>query len=417
MTSLSRKHAIALAMVLLVSMVGTAFAQDNQETYDEISSQVAEIRGLDLLDPINVEVKTREQLQQETRDDLATDYPVEDRNNDQRVLIAFGLLEPEQDLGDIYVGLLGEQVAGYYDPTTDEMVVVASGSSDELSASDKVTFAHEVVHALQDQHFDLESFSEQRIEGTSDESLAITALIEGDATVAQIDFLLGDIGLARDFLAEIESEDVSTEALDSAPEYLSGTLLFPYDKGQAFVQYLFDEGGWDLIDDAYANPPTTTEQILHPEKYIEGEGASEVAVPDIAAALGQGWQTIDEDTMGEYVISILLGDTGLSEEQVATASEGWGGDAYTVSATGDELAIAWQTEWDSEEDADEFATALAIRESERLDTDTDDNDGMFTIEADGVVVQIELDGTSVTYIQAPDLETLETVNAELDPTP
>jgi hypothetical protein len=204
-----------------------------------------------------------------------------------------------------------------------------------------------------------------------------------------------------------------SRALDSAPEYLSGTLLFPYDKGQAFVQYLFDEGGWDLIDDAYTNPPTTTEQILHPEKYIEGEGATEVTVPDIAAALGPDWQAIDEDTMGEYVISILLGDTGLSEEQVTTASEGWAGDAYTVSATGDELAIVWQTEWDSEEDADEFATALAIRESERLDTDTEDNDGVFTIEAEGVVVQVELDGTSVTYIQAPDQETLETVTAEI----
>ena len=237
----------ALIMIFAFALVGgpaaTALAQDNQETYDDISEEMADIRGLDLLDPIDVEVKTRQELQDETREDLEVDYPQSERDDDQLVLEAFGLIDPDQELGDLYVDLLGEQIAGYYDPETNEMVVVASSDANELSAADQITFAHEVVHALQDQHYDLESYDDIRLDGTSDQSLAVTALIEGDATLAQIDFILGDIGLARDFLAEIEGEDISTEQLDSAPPIISQTLLFPYDQGQVFAQYLFDEGG------------------------------------------------------------------------------------------------------------------------------------------------------------------------------
>ncbi|MBA2467943.1 MAG: hypothetical protein H0V37_00905 [Chloroflexia bacterium] len=410
MTSRFRTLVALLAFLLMAGSVGTALAQDNQETYDDISEKMADIRGLDLLNPIDVEVKTREQLQEETREELEEDYPQTERDDDQRVLVAFGLMEPDQDLGDLYVDLLGEQVAGYYDPETDEMVVVASNDPNELSAADQVTFAHEVVHALQDQHYDLESYDDLRLDGTSDQSLAVTAMIEGDATLAQIDFILGDIRLARVFLAELEGENISTDQLDSAPSIISETLLFPYGQGQEFAQFLFDEGGWDLIDDAYANPPTTTEQILHPEKYLDGEEGIDLASPDPTTALGDGWRTIDEDTMGEFQISILLGEGGdLSERQVEVASEGWGGDAYTVSATEDEEVIVWQSEWDSTEDAEEFGLALAARESTRLDADADAEGDTFSIVADDVFVEITVDGTSVSYIQVPDEATLDLV--------
>ena len=197
----SRLLTILLTGVMALSSVAVQ-AQDNQDTYDDVSAEVAELRELELLDPINVRVMSRAELQEQQANDLETDYPAQDREDDRRVLVAFGLIDEDADLGQIYVDLLGEQVAGYYDPTTDEMVVVASSDSDGLSASDTATFAHEVVHALQDQHFDLETFSDLRLEGTSDESLAVTALIEGDATQAQLDFLIANPSLARDYLDE-----------------------------------------------------------------------------------------------------------------------------------------------------------------------------------------------------------------------
>ena len=411
MKTRSSKSAFALGFLAVPLMLGTAFAQDNQEIYNEIADEVAEIRELELLDPLEVDEKSRDELREETREDLEEDYPLEEREDDQRVLVAFGLLNPEDDLGELFVDLLGEQVAGYYDPETDEMVVVRSGDGDgdELSVSDRVTFAHEAVHALQDQHFDLEIYTDIRIEGTSDESLAITALIEGDATLAQIDYILSDVRLARLFLDELESNDVSTESLDRAPPILVATLLFPYTEGQVFAQYLFDEGGWDLINEAYENPPTTTEQILHPEKYLDGEGGIDVRVPDLSEALGDEWRTLDDDTMGQFLISVVLSDADMSEDQVQVASEGWGGDAYTVVANDDDAVIAWSTEWDTEEDAAEFATALAVREGFRLDADPEAEGDSVLILADEAVVQIVLDGTAVTYVQAPDGKTLEAV--------
>lgn len=413
-TSRTRSLIMMLALLIVIGPAATALAQDNQETYDDISEEMADIRGLDLLDPVDVEVKTRQELQDETREDLEVDYPQADRDDDQLVLEAFGLIDADQDLGDLYVDLLGEQIAGYYDPETNEMVVVASSDANELSAADQITFAHEVVHALQDQHYDLESYDDIRLDGTSDQSLAVTALIEGDATLAQIDFILGDIGLAREFLAEIEGEDISTEQLDSAPPIISQTLLFPYDQGQVFTQFLYDEGGWELIDEAYANPPTTTEQILHPEKYLDGEQGIEIDTPDLAGILGADWRTIDEDTWGEFQISILLADGGdLSEEQVATASEGWGGDAYAVTTSESGEAILWETEWDSADDADEFARALGNRESVRLDADATSEDDTYTIEADDALVHITVSETSVTYVYAPDEATLSLILDEV----
>lgn len=408
MTSRSRSLIMIIAFMVLAGPAARALAQDNEETYDEISEEMAEIRGLDLLEPIDVEVQTREQLQEETRADLEEEYPQSERDDDQRVLVAFGLMEPGQDLGDLYVDLLGEQVAGYYDPETDEMVVVASSDADELSASDQVTFAHEVVHALQDQHYDLESYNDIRLDGTSDQSLAVTALIEGDATLAQIDFILGDIRLARAFLEEIGSEDISTEQLDAAPAIVAETLLFPYEEGQAFAQFLYDEGGWELIDEAYADPPTTTEQILHPEKYLDGEEGVDVPVPDLESLLGEDWRTIDEDTFGEFQISILLGEGGeLTGRQVERASEGWGGDAYAVATSDTGEVILWQSEWDTPDDAEEFAKALASRESVRLDAEAEADGDTVRIEAGDTLSQITVSGTSVTFVQAPDEATLE----------
>jgi hypothetical protein len=414
MLSRSRVPALSIVMLLIAGTIGSALAQDNQAIHDEISSEMVDIRGLELLAPINVEVKTREQLREETRQDLATDYPESERNNDQRVLVAFGLMSPEQDLGEVYVELLGEQVAGYYDPSTDEMVVVASSDGEGLSALDQVTFAHEVVHALQDQHFDLESYSDQRIEGNSDESLAITALIEGDATVAQIDFILSNADLARDFLFELGGTDEqSSAALDAAPPILSATLLFPYNQGQVFVQYLYDEGGWELVNEAYQNPPTTTEQILHPEKYTEGEVAEVVEVLDLSTLLGADWATLDEDSMGEFQLSVLLGDGDLTEKQVERASEGWAGDSYVVSGTNEDVAIVWESSWESEEDAAEFMRALAIREGGRLDAEISEEGDSIVLTGDGLTVMIVQDGSGVTYIQAPDRETVDTIVANM----
>lgn len=414
MQSVPRVRTSLLALLLLATSIGAATAQSEGE-YDRIDQEMEEIRELDLLEPINVSTKSRADLQGETSGDLETDYPAVDRQNDQRVLVAFGLMDPDQNIGDIYIELLGEQVAGYYDPETNAMVVVSDDApGSELSASSEVTYAHEVVHALQDQHFDLESFNSQRIDGSDDESLAITSLIEGDATAAQIEYLIANPDLIGDLSSEIAADEAASEALDNAPPIISATLLFPYEQGQVFVDQIMGDSGWDAVDAAYASPPASTEQILHPEKYVEGEAPVEVALPGIAKGLGSGWSTFDTNTMGEFQISILLNGGDVSERQAREAAAGWGGDSYTVVGTDDQDVILWNSEWDTEDDAAEFAETLGVRESGRLEASAESNDNSTTIMSSDTVVRITIDGTSVSYVSAPDQTVLDTVDAIQD---
>ncbi len=415
MPTTSRIVSLMAAMLLLGSSPAAELSQtgaDRNERYDEINLEIEGIRELDLLAPINLSTKTREELRTETLTDLETDYPAVDRENDSRVLIAFGLIEPDRDLGELYGDLLGEQVAGYYDPGTDEMVVVSDDDPDaEISATNQITYAHETVHALQDQHFDLETFLDDRQEASDDQSLAITSLIEGDATAAQIEFLIDSPSLLIDYMRESEARGDSTEALDSAPAILTETLLFPYEQGQVFVTALREEGGWDKVDAAFASLPASTEQILHPQKYLQGEEPVDVKLPDVAAALGTGWTAFDTNTMGEFQTSVILNEGDVSSGDAEDAAEGWGGDRYTVVGTEDQTVILWESVWDSDDDAQEFANTLIEREEARLEQSSDESGSTTTIESDQGIVEIEVSDDAVSYIFAPSQQLLDAVSA------
>jgi hypothetical protein len=163
----------ALSLTLLASAGGAFAAQ--QDTYNTIAEEMASIRRLELLEPLNIEVQSRDQLREFLVNDMAVNYPEADQEADLRTMVVFGLIEPGTDLGDLQVDLLGDQILGYYDPETDEMVVVLTNDGEELSAIDEITFAHETVHALQDQHFDLVALHGDIDALTDDQSLAIDA--------------------------------------------------------------------------------------------------------------------------------------------------------------------------------------------------------------------------------------------------
>jgi len=401
------------ALALLVAGTGTA-ALAQSDDYTEIENQMQDIRQLELLEPLEITILTREELQAElageTADAAATPVAEGDDAYD-RVLIAFGLLDPDTDLDTLSEDLLGEQVAGYYDPESKRMVVVSGTEGDELSASDKDTFAHETTHALQDQHFDLETYLNDSLEGTDDIYLAMRALPEGDATVAEIMYLQANPDVLNQLLVEYQDMG-DTEVLDTAPLLIQETLLFPYLQGQEFVTALYEEGGWDLVNEAYANPPISTEQILHPEKYLDDEAPVAIELSDPTAKLGAGWTLLGANTMGEFQIQVMLRDEyGVDEGTATDAAAGWGGDQYIALANGDDMAIIWQSAWDSDDDAKQFAQVLIAREADRLGSDvTSLADGAGAqIVADGVIVQITVAGDQVVYTQAPDADTLAAI--------
>jgi hypothetical protein len=396
----------ALSLSLLAGSGGVFAAQ--QDVYDEIAANTAVIRELELLEPLNIEVQDRDQLRDWLITDIAESYPEVDQEADLRVLVIFGFIEPGTDLGDLQVEILGEQIAGYYDPETDQMVVVSTGGGEELSASDEITFAHETIHALQDQHFDLLAVQGDIDALSDDQSLAIDALIEGDATTGQIEYLLDNPSLIRDLQDELSGLDSSS--LDDAPQIYAETLLFPYEEGADFVSELHDEGGWDAVNAAFDNPPQSTEQVLHPDKYLAGEGPLPVTINDPLPALGDDWHVFDLNVMGEFITNVFLDSHDVDRGDAQQAAEGWGGDQYLVVGTEDETALVWKSAWDTEDDAQEFFAVLGRHELRRFETRPENSEqGVIQFEGDGFIGEIRLDGSDVLYVLAPGQATLDTL--------
>lgn len=416
-TTKIRRISPILSVICLLLMVAPIAAQAQQpdaaltKRLDTIEQTVSEVRQLPLKQPIQLEFKTREELQGEVDRDLAAQYTKEDQARDERVLLAFGLIAPGTNLLQVQQKVQGEQIAGYYDPKTNQMVVVRSPSDpSSFSAMDEFVFAHEVTHALQDQNFDLDALISNEDKDLDDQSLAILALIEGDATVCQVDYLKANKALIPPLMVQLNSPDLSSEELDKAPAFLRETLLFPYDQGMTFVDALKDGGGWDAVDQAYSRPPASTEQILHPDKYVANERPIDVTVPDYSAALGAGWSPVETNDMGELGVRILLSGQSESKADANRAAAGWGGDEYRVWGKGDQTVLVWRTAWDTGTDADQFTSAMSAYEAQRWGVKANNSAaGQHWFESSGQVTVIVRNGQDVTYVLAPDRATAQRI--------
>lgn len=396
-----RARVLLIALILLGGVLmprGAARAQNDalNTQFDEITQEVSDIRGLPIEDEVVEDFLPRDQLRDQLLQDFDADYPVAEREADQELLATLGMIPEGLDLGQLYLDLYTEQIAGFYDPKANELFVIAGDG--ELSALDEVTYAHEVTHALQDQAYDLEAIRAP-YEEDDDALLAITALVEGDAVSVQLDYLLGHPALLARYTVEATQLGAMPQ-LDSAPPVIREALLFPYTAGQAFVAALKAEGGYAAVDAAYADLPVTTEQILHPEKYTgERDEPAAVDLPDLQPTLGDGWEQIDANDFGEFQIRIMLeGElpTGTAED----AAAGWDGDQYAFYTKGDEEVLAWQSVWDSEADATELATALQAYDEARYDA-TYTGDETRALDTDTTAARITVDGTTVSYVLAP----------------
>jgi hypothetical protein len=266
-----------------------------------------------------------------------------------------GLLPADTDLAALQLALLGDQVLGYYDEDTGDLAVVQRRGA--FGPLEQVTLAHEYTHALQDQHFDLDTLESDDL-SNADRALARLTLAEGDATLLMQQWALSNLTFEE--LLEVTRRALDPEqleALSDVPRLLARQLEFPYLEGLVFASSLYQAGGWAAVDAAYKAPPESTEQIIHPEKYTSREAPIEVAPPLAAADLGEGWTEGWSDTLGELGIATWLEPTA-GVAAAKTAAAGWGGDRIVMLEGGDGTwLVAWQTAWDTAADADGFAVA------------------------------------------------------------
>jgi hypothetical protein len=368
---------------------------------EKIESQVIQLRGLRPTSPTDRALLTQEELRLEIMAELGEDYSPEEAEDDARVLSLLGLLEPGFDLWQLYQDLYAEQVLGYYDDASEQMTILADEDFDIL---ERLTYAHEYAHALQDQSFDFQDvlqFDDAACEANGDRCMAVQALLEGDAMLLQSQWLRTYAsGAEIATLLELNS-GLETPVFSAAPEFIRKSMLFPYDQGGSFVLHYYLRGQWADIDDLYRNPPASTEQIIHPLHYPE-DVPIVLELPDLDGVLPSGWREIDRSTLGEWQLSMMLSQY-LPATTVDLAAIGWGGDSYV--ALHDDIdgrgAIVLVTAWDTNSDATHFYNAMREYGNARFSGATFSWDRM-SWETDTVYVSLVRSTRQVMWIYAPD---------------
>ncbi|MCC6873359.1 MAG: hypothetical protein IT378_03545 [Sandaracinaceae bacterium] len=325
-----------------------------------------ELRNLRFERPVPVRVQSREVITDFVREKI----DVEELEHARVFYVALGLLPPDLDVRELLIRVLGEQIIGYYDPERGLMVLrddIAEGleARGELGEAEMV-IVHELVHALQDQALRLGD--RYGVERTIDEENAFSALVEGDATLAMIGHvamqarrplsaLTRNVQLMRMLVQQSPAAAVQGQEIESAPPIVRVPLLSRYLDGMLFCASLHGQRDWEGVDDAHRTPPTSSEQILHPERYLAGEQPVQVELPVLPELDAAGWATHDEDTLGELESSIYFG-LARGVDRDASAGEGWGGDRIRIYRNGEgRTAVVWISVWDDEAEATEAASS------------------------------------------------------------
>jgi hypothetical protein len=296
---------------------------------DEVLEQMSEITGLKLQTPLKKTLRSRDEIRAYVIKQTNEDKNPSERYAGQRSAEAFGLIPKGFDLDTFMVELLTEQIAGLYDPKAHEFYI-----ADWIPVADqRMVMAHELTHALEDQHFQIEDWV-KAARPNDDAELAREAVLEGSATAAMIDFLLQGTGRSLGDLPDFDpsilvGDLMDSPALQKAPRFIKDALVFPYFSGLKFSAAILRPSGWSGLPGVFSKPPLSTQQILHPALYRSGKVPAPVTLPSMEKMLGSDWTKLEENTLGEFgwqeVLKQFLGD-----ERAKPLSAAWDGDRYIV---------------------------------------------------------------------------------------
>jgi hypothetical protein len=305
--------------------------------------EVTRVRGLAPLRPVRTRVVGRDELVTSVRARMDKDVPREVVEGTERLLLALGVVPIGFDYRASLLTLLGSQLAGVYDPDAEVMLLAADLAEDELRA----TLAHELVHALQDQHYDLGSRLEYR-EGEADSQSALHALAEGDATSAMADQMLAGRGMTALDLSDAQLFDNLRSSIENAdgtqavPLVIKQAVIAPYIDGIALVHWARRRGGWGEVNRLWGDPPVSTEQLLHPDKLLSAEAPEDVAVPVADRA---GMRLTYQDVMGELSLRLVF-EQWMETSAAQRAAAAWAGDRLAVFRDGERHGVVWHVRYD-----------------------------------------------------------------------
>ena len=397
MARVSSRHFVAAALLAAAAcrhdprhLTAESYANIVAEDAPRIEKAV----GVPFKRPPKIEVRSREQVREFVLAQLKDTAVERDLVGKEAAYKLFGLIPDTMNVRKLFVDLLTEQILGFYDPGT-KVLYVMNGAPEDLV---DVTIMHELVHALQDQYFNLDSL--QRVTGDDDRQLAAQAVIEGQAVYEQMEAMVGrsklatlncDWGRVRDAIRESKDAPI----FSAAPMAIQEELLFPYINGADFV-CRFKEHSLGAIP--FRDLPQSTEQVLHDRAYFGSprDMPVHVTLPAIP-------NKMYENTMGEFDTRLFLFAHTQDRDLASRAAIGWGGDRYAVVRTAKGNALAWVTVWDSALDAAEFVDALgqATQRRYRAPAPTTGADNVRTYSGGGRMVAItprEIGGRNVVLV-------------------
>src|SRR5712691_6213898 len=296
---------------------------------DDVLGKMSEITGLKLRTPLKKSLRSREEIRAYVIKQMNEEKTLAERYAGARSAEAFGLLPKGFDLDAFMVNVLTEQVEGLYDPKTREFYIADWSPL----ADQRMVMAHELTHALEDQHFQIEAWV-KAARPNEDAELARDAVLEGSARAAMVDYLMLGTGRSLkdrpDFDPGMLIGDLgSTPTLQKAPPFLKDALIFPYLGGLTFSAAVMRNSGWSALPGLFEKPPVSTQQTLHPALYRSCKPPSSVTLPPLEKLLGDNWSKLDENIMGEFGWKEVLKQF-LDNDRAKTLAAAWDGDRYLV---------------------------------------------------------------------------------------
>jgi len=337
---------------------------------DEVLNQMSQITGLTLRTPLKKSLRSREEIRDYVIKQMNEEKNPAERYAGARSAEAFGLIPKGFDLDAFMVDVLTEQVEGLYDPKTHEFYIADwSPLSDQ-----RMVMAHELTHALEDQHFQIEAW-ERAARPNDDAELARDAVLEGSAMAAMVDYLMLGTGRSLKDLPDFDPSMLvgdlsSTPTLKKAPPFIKDALIFPYMSGLTFSAAVMKQSGWAGLPSLFEKPPVSSQQILHPELYKSGKIPANVSLPALEKLLGSDWTKLEENVMGEFGWKEVLKQF-LDNDRAKALAAAWDGDWYVVyeQKKSKRLVLVTRVHLDRLESAERFfgqySEALEKKYSER----------------------------------------------------
>jgi hypothetical protein len=312
-----------------------------------VEHDVEKVRGLRYERPVAVETITQTEMAARIRASFSDSFPAEFWRRRSTSWQTIGVIPPGTDLRTVMLQFETGQVAGYYDPNTGELVYVGTT---QLSVTDEFVLAHELTHAIDDQHFNLKRLNKLDSSCRDEDQQSALGAIEGSAQYFATQVLLRFPGaLAPD-------DGSSGGSLEGVPPFVTTLELWPYTAGQAFISARIADGGLRAVNTTLRRLPVSTEQVMHPELY-PNDRPQPVDIPDLGPALGAGWRDLDVQQVGEEWLKAMLA-IRLDRDIAASAAAGWGGGIYRAWTDGTHSAVVMKTVWDTPNDATEFRAAV-----------------------------------------------------------